>query len=103
VTVVAVVACGVWLTGCAEVEQALNRGGDTTCGDYLKQDEHEQRVTVTKFVKERSGRDDDPSGTVVDATMVATRLLCQIPANADQPIRNANVANIFAPPPAPGN
>jgi acid stress chaperone HdeA len=100
---VAAVACGVWLTACAEVDEALNRGGDTTCGDYLKQDEHEQRVTVTKFVKQRSGRDDDPSGTVVDATMVAARLLCQIPANADQPIRNANVANIFAPPPAPDN
>lgn len=83
------------LTGCTEVEQALNQGGDTPCRDYVEQDQDKKRTTITKFVKEQTGDDQEPSGTSIDATMVSVDMLCGAQANADTPIKNADVAGIF--------
>ncbi|WP_040778795.1 hypothetical protein [Nocardia pneumoniae] len=83
------------LAGCSDIERALNRGGDTPCSEYIKQDQDTKRTTITKFVKQQSKDDREPAGTVVDATMVSVELLCGAQANADTPIKNADVAGIF--------
>ncbi|WP_225730612.1 MULTISPECIES: hypothetical protein [unclassified Nocardia] len=83
------------LTGCSEVKTALNRGGDTPCSEYVKQDQDTQRVTITKFVKQQTNDDHEPAGTVVDLTMASVGVLCGVQANADTPIKNADVAGIF--------
>jgi acid stress chaperone HdeA len=88
----AAVACTGLLTGCQEVEQAINQGGDTSCKDYLQQNSDDQRVTITKFVKQRANNDHEPSGTAVDATMVAVQFLCSSQRNADTQIKNANLS-----------
>lgn len=97
--VVGVIALAFALSGCSEVERTLNRGGDTPCSDFLKQNPDKQRVTVTKLVKERSGQDHEPAGAVVDASIFAVSALCNVQSNAQTPIKNANIAGIFAPPP----
>ncbi|WP_067821369.1 hypothetical protein [Nocardia inohanensis] len=83
------------LSGCSEVEKALNKGGDTKCSEYLTQQPDTQRVTVTKFIKQQAGNDNEPTGTSVDFTMAAVQTLCQIQANSDTPIKNADIAGIF--------
>ncbi|WP_051406950.1 hypothetical protein [Nocardia sp. CNY236] len=83
------------LAGCTDIERALNRGGDTPCSQYIEQDQDAKRMTITKFVKQQTQNENEPSGTVVDATMVAVELLCGTQANADTPIKDADVAGIF--------
>ena len=79
------------LGACSDVEEAVNRGGDTSCSDYLEQSTDDQRVTVTKFLKEDSGDDQEPDGTTVDAAIIAVDLLCAAQQNADTPIKDADL------------
>lgn len=83
------------LSGCSDVEKALNKGGDTKCSDYLAQNADTQRVTITKFIKQQTGNDHEPAGTQVDLSMAAVQGLCQVQANKDTPIKNANLAGIL--------
>ncbi|MCX4091873.1 hypothetical protein [Nocardia sp. alder85J] len=83
------------LSGCSEVQQVLNKGGDTPCSDYVKQDQDTKRMTITKFVKQQTGDQHEPAGTTVDATMVSVDFLCSAQRNAATPIKNADVAGIF--------
>lgn len=83
------------LTGCSDVEKALNKGGDTKCSEYVKQDQNTKRTTVTKFVKQQTGDENEPAGTQVDLTMAAVEFLCGNQRNADTQIKNADVAGIF--------
>ncbi|RMI33334.1 hypothetical protein [Nocardia stercoris] len=86
----------VLLSGCTEVKQALNKGGDTPCSEYVKQDQDTQRMTVTKFVQQQSGdTQHQPAGTTVDMTMAAVGLLCSTQRDPQTPIKNADVAGIF--------
>ncbi|MFG3521485.1 hypothetical protein [Nocardia nova] len=83
------------LSGCSDVQRAINKGGDTPCSDYVKQDADTKRVTITKFVKQQTNNDHEPAGTQVDATMAAVDFLCANQRNADTPIKNANLTGIF--------
>ncbi|WP_054812480.1 hypothetical protein [Nocardia arizonensis] len=94
-TGLATVALALLLTGCTDIERALNQGGDTPCSEYVKQDPDTKRVTITKFVKQQTGTESEPAGTVVDATIVTVDLMCGAQRNADTPIKNADVAGIF--------
>ncbi|MBF6348321.1 MULTISPECIES: hypothetical protein [Nocardia] len=81
------------LAGCTEIEQALNKGGDTPCREYIAQDPETKRVTITKFLEEQRGQ--APTGTNVDLSMAAVDGLCTVQANADTPIERADLAGIF--------
>lgn len=95
-TAVAAAALAVTLlSGCSDVEKALNKGGDTKCSDYLAQNADTQRVTITKFIKQQTGKDTEPPGTQVDLSMAAVQSLCQVQANKDTPIKNANLLGIL--------
>lgn len=52
-------------------------------------------MTITKFVKQQTGTEQEPSGTVVDATIVTVDVMCAGQRNAQTPIKNADVAGIF--------
>ncbi|MGV9673885.1 hypothetical protein ACWDSJ_01255 [Nocardia sp. NPDC003482] len=95
VTVAALAVGAGLLGGCTDVKQALNKGGDTPCSEYVKQDQDTKRMTVTKFVKQQTKDDHEPPGTTVDATLVAVDFLCGTQRNVDTPIKNADVAGIF--------
>ncbi|MFI6865683.1 hypothetical protein [Nocardia sp. NPDC050406] len=95
-TAVAALAVGATLlSGCTDVERALNKGGDTKCSEYLAQDPDDQRMTVTKFIKQQTNTESEPTGTSVDFTMASVQALCSVQANADTPIKNADIAGIF--------
>ncbi|NNH69117.1 hypothetical protein HLB23_04395 [Nocardia uniformis] len=93
--IVAVAAGATLLSGCSDVERALNKGGDTKCSEYLAQDVDTQRVTVTKFIKQQTTTENEPTGTSVDFTMAAVQALCSVQNNAETPIKNADIAGIF--------
>ncbi|MBL1079399.1 hypothetical protein JK358_33835 [Nocardia sp. 2] len=83
------------LSGCTDVARALNKGGDTTCSEYLNQNADDQRMTITKAIKQQTGNDAEPAGTQVDITMASVQALCQVQANSETPIKNADIAGIF--------
>ncbi|MFC9898066.1 hypothetical protein ACFVMC_30620 [Nocardia sp. NPDC127579] len=91
----AIVALAVLLVGCTDVKKALNRGGDTPCSEYVTQDQDTKRMTITKFVQQRTGEKNEPAGTVVDATLFQVDLLCGNQRNTETTIANADVAGIF--------
>ncbi|MEV5646636.1 hypothetical protein AB0L57_00160 [Nocardia sp. NPDC052254] len=93
--VAAAALSAVLMTGCSDVQQALNQGGDTPCSDYVKQDANGKRMTITKFLKQQSGNDNEPAGTAVDANMAAADFLCANQRNADTLIKNASLPGIF--------
>lgn len=86
-----IAVAALYLSGCSDIETALNEGGDTPCSEFVKQDANKQRQTITKAIKEQSGNDNEPMGVVVDAGIVSVNLLCQVQANQDTPIKNANL------------
>lgn len=91
-----VIAAGLLLcAGCTDVQRALNKGGDTRCSDYVQQSSDNKRITITKYVKQRTNDEHEPAGTLVDATLVAVNFLCQNQRNADTPIKNADLTGIF--------
>jgi acid stress chaperone HdeA len=83
------------LTGCSKVE-VLNKGGDTPCNEYIGQSKDEQRVTVTKFLKQQNN-DQDPTAQQVDSGISAIDILCRVQQNAKTPIKNADLTGIFVP------
>ncbi|MFG1793579.1 hypothetical protein [Nocardia altamirensis] len=90
-----IAAVALILAGCTDVQRALNKGGDTPCNEYVKQDQDTKRMTITKAIKQQTNNDHEPSGTAVDTTMVSVDVLCGIQANAETPIKNADIAGIF--------
>jgi acid stress chaperone HdeA len=72
------------LSGCADVE-VLNKGGETPCNEYIGQAKDEQRVTVTKFLKEENNGQ-DPTPQQVDSGIGAIDILCRVQQNAKTPI-----------------
>ena len=90
------VAAALSLSACSQAEEAVNSGGDTHCNDYIGQDKDKQRVTVTKYLKEKNNGN-EPAGNEVDAAMTAIDLLCRVQSNASVPIKNADLTGIFAP------
>lgn len=89
-------AAALGLSACSQAEEAVNRGGDTHCNDYIGQDKDKQRVTVTKYLKEKNNGN-EPAGNEVDAAMTAIDLLCRVQSNASVPIKNADLAGILTP------
>ncbi|MFC3961422.1 hypothetical protein [Nocardia jiangsuensis] len=81
--------------GCDQVEEAVNRGGDTPCNDYIAQSTEDKRTTVTKYLEDDRGS--APEATTVDAAIGAIDLMCRAQANAATPIREADLGGILAP------
>lgn len=86
------------LGGCTKVE-ALNKGGDTPCNEYIGQSSDEQKVTVTKYLKS-TDQYKNPTDDQVTSSMSAVDLLCRIQKNAKTPIKNADLTGIFVPRPS---
>ncbi len=69
------------LSGCAD-----DKGGDTTCGDFLGQDAKTQKETVTDYLK---SEDSATSGANVNMTLVGITAYCNTVGDADSPISDA--------------
>lgn len=73
---VTVLACATFLLGgCSEVEKVINKGGDTTCGEFNSHDDEKQRSVVAKMLKDKNGG--EPSNLELTGTRVAVSAYCK--------------------------
>ncbi|MBD8505353.1 hypothetical protein HT102_02475 [Hoyosella sp. G463] len=63
-----------------------NRGGDTTCADFLSQDEEAQRETIRVYLEEREGN--EPINLEIATTRVIIVGYCTTFARDSDPIRS---------------
>ncbi|MGS2811285.1 hypothetical protein [Nocardia sp. MW-W600-9] len=84
-------------TGCAELEKAVNKGGDTRCSEYLAQDSAKKHTTVTKLLEEEGQGDAAADQNAVDLAVAAINLMCGAQANPDTPIRDADLSGVLVP------
>ena len=73
------------LTGCGAMDP--NKGGDTTCGDYMEMAPEDQREVITTFLDEKG--QSDPAGMEVTLNQEAAKLYCSTVGQTSDPIRNA--------------
>lgn len=97
-TMLSAAVASLLITGCGQVEEAVNKGGDTPCSDYTEQDADKKRITVTKFLDEERGDESSaPDRDAVDLAIAAIDLMCGAQANPDTPIREADLTGILVP------
>lgn len=74
------------LAGCSSGPLSKNKGGDTTCGDYMGMPPEEQREVITTFLEEKGQK--DPAGMEVTLRLESSKLYCSTVGQASDPIRN---------------
>ncbi|MEV6279541.1 hypothetical protein [Nocardia sp. NPDC051832] len=89
-------AAALFAAGCDEAEKAVNKGGETPCSEFTKQDKDKQRTTVAKFLEQEQGGD-VPNDQTVDRSLTAIELMCGAQANPDTPINKADLTGILVP------
>lgn len=77
-------AAAVSLAGCSDV---INQGGDTTCKEFLTQDENAQNDAVTKMLKDENKQ--DPSGLQTTAAKNSAMAYCKTLGNEKSTIKEA--------------
>ncbi|MEV6769736.1 hypothetical protein AB0N05_14020 [Nocardia sp. NPDC051030] len=90
--------CSTFLLGaCEQAKEVVNKGGNTPCSEFTKQDDDTQHVTVRKYLEQDTKATPTPDADQVDASIAAITLMCQAQANPDTPIREADLTGIFVP------
>ncbi len=77
-------AAAVSLAGCSSV---INQGGDTTCKEYLTQDEGTQNEAVIKMLKDENQQ--DPTGLQSTAARTSALAYCKTLGNENSKIKEA--------------
>lgn len=97
-SLLAILMTAVLATGCEQAKEAVNKGGDTPCSEFVAQDRDKQRVTVRKYLQnDKVGTTSTPNPDTVDGAIAAISLMCQAQANPDTQIRNADLTGILVP------
>jgi acid stress chaperone HdeA len=74
------------LSGCS-ASQVINTGGDTTCKDFITQDEKKQNEEISKMLKDKSGA--EPNNLQISATRLSASTYCQTLGTGDSKISEA--------------
>lgn len=77
------ISFAVGIAGCGIADH--NKGGDTTCGDYLSMADKEQTETIKAFLAEKG--QSDPSGMEVNLGKGSAKLFCNTAGSGSDPIR----------------
>ncbi|AMU31822.1 Uncharacterised protein [Mycobacteroides abscessus] len=72
------------LAGCSNV---INQGGDTTCKEFLTQDDNAQNDAVTKMLKDENQQ--EPSGLQTTAAKNSAMAYCKTLGNEKSKIKEA--------------
>lgn len=73
---VTVLACTAFLFGgCTAVDKVINKGGDTTCGEFNGHNDEKQRSEISKMLKDAKGG--EPSTLELSGTQVAVSAYCK--------------------------
>ena len=75
------------LSGCSQVAEVTNEGGDTTCGDFAGCDEKKQNETITKMLTDEGKN--EPSNAELTGTRLSITTYCQVAGNQDTAIKQA--------------
>ncbi|MEC3957478.1 hypothetical protein VMT65_30905 [Nocardia sp. CDC153] len=94
---VAAVCTTVALGACDQAKEVVNKGGNTPCSEFTKQDDNTQHITVRKYLEQDTKVTPTPNADQVDASIAAITLMCQAQANPDTPIRDADLTGILVP------
>jgi acid stress chaperone HdeA len=78
------------LASCSGEGLLGNRGGDTSCGDFRKQDDAAQNETVKEYLREKNGR--DPYNIEVTSTKLVMVGYCETFGRDSDPIRSVETA-----------
>ncbi|AYF79561.1 hypothetical protein D7D52_32250 [Nocardia yunnanensis] len=85
------------ISGCEQTKEAVNKGGDTPCSEFVQQDQDKQRVTVRKYLSQDSKVSGTPDPNTVDGSIAAIELMCKAQANPDTQIRDADLTGVLVP------
>ncbi|MBB3038788.1 hypothetical protein [Hoyosella altamirensis] len=83
-----------WDDAQEEVEGIWTTGGDTSCSDFIEQDEDEQLETVTAYLEDELDRTVEPNDPEVNDTTTRLLEVCEDPAEADTAIRDADTGGM---------
>ncbi|AEF39856.1 hypothetical protein [Hoyosella subflava] len=83
-----------WDDAQEEVEGIWTTGGDTSCSDFIEQDEDEQLETVTAYLEDDLDRSVEPNDPEVNETTTRLLEVCVDPAEADTAIRDADTGGM---------
>lgn len=72
------------LAGCSDV---INQGGDTTCKEFLTQDDNAQNDAATKMLKDENQQ--EPSGLQTTAAKNSAMAYCKTLGNEKSKIKEA--------------
>ena len=75
------------LSGCSQVAEVTNEGGDTTCGDFAGFDEKKQNETITKMLTDEGKN--EPANAELTGTRLSITTYCQVAGNQDTQIKQA--------------
>ncbi|QZA08919.1 hypothetical protein K3U94_06500 [Mycolicibacter heraklionensis] len=73
--VTALAGATVLLGGCSAVDKVINKGGDTTCGEFNSHTDEKQRSEISKMLKDSKGG--EPSNLELSGTQVAVSAYCK--------------------------
>lgn len=85
------------LGACEQAKEAVNKGGDTPCSEFMAQDQSKQRITVRKYLEKDTKVTPTADPNTVDASIGAITLMCRAQRNPDTPIRDADLTGILVP------
>ncbi|MGB3351540.1 MAG: hypothetical protein WBB00_02070 [Mycobacterium sp.] len=86
-TLLSVAALAAILSGCSQVEEVTNQGGDTSCEDYLAADEAEQNESITKMLTDEGKN--EPANTELAGTRLSVTTYCQTVGTPESTIKEA--------------
>ena len=73
------------LTACGASPLSNNKGGDTSCSDFMAMTSDEQRDVANSYLDEKGNG--NPAGYEVTLTIQSSKLFCSTLGSADDPIR----------------
>lgn len=84
---ISVLASAAVLSGCSQIEEVTNQGGDTTCKDYLAADEASQNESIAKMLTDEGKS--EPSNAELAGTRLSITTYCQTVGQPDSTIKQA--------------
>lgn len=82
-----VLASAAVLSGCSQIEEVTNDGGDTTCEDYLAAGEASQNESISKMLTDEGKS--EPSNAELAGTRLSITTYCQTLGKPDSTIKEA--------------
>ena len=76
-----------FLSGCSQVAEVTNQGGETTCGDFVGFDEKKQNETITKMLTDEGKN--EPGNAELTGTRISITTYCQVAGNQESQIKQA--------------